>query len=227
MSPKLSFVLPTFQRVAWVGECLQSLLDQTEKDIEIIVVNDASTDGTKEFLDDWAAKQDRVKVIHNETNKGGGESRNIGARAASADIIAVCDDDDFSPNDRAEKILAWFAEHPKSELVNFPYMRVGYFGEHLEAFWGGAFDHDAFEKDGSVSYFANPTAAYRKRSADEIGGYPAETKEKTDDVQFLEKWVKAGKKVDFDNRVFGCCHRVMPSSMMAKMRGWNPAWVQK
>jgi glycosyltransferase involved in cell wall biosynthesis len=222
--PKLSFVLPTHNRVAWVGECIQSLLDQTEKDIEIIVVNDCSTDGTKEFLDSWP-KDPRVKVIHNETNQGGGRSRNIGMEAASSELIAVCDDDDFYPEDRAEKTLQWFAENPNSELVTYPYIRVGYFGEQLENFYGSQFDHEAFKKDGTVSYFCNPSAAFKKKSAEDIGGYPAETKDKTDDVQFITNWVNAGKKIDFDNRAFGVLHRVMPQSMMSKQRGWKPEWV--
>lgn len=222
--PKISFVLPTYNRVAWVGECIQSLLDQTEKDIEIIVVNDASTDGTMEFLYDWAGKKG-VKLINNSKNIGGGLSRNLGINYSSADIVAMCDDDDFYPNDHAKNIIRWFDEHPESELVNFPYMRVGYFGEHLEAFWGREFDHEAFKENGTVTFFANPTAAMRKKSVLEVGGYPAETEGKTDDIQFLHKWVEAGKKVDFDNRAFGCLHRVMPNSMMAKMRGWRPEWV--
>ena len=223
MSPKISFVMPTFNRLEWMPECLESLLDQTEKDIEIVVVNDNSDDGTKEYLDGITDR--RVKVIHNDTNQGGGRSRNIGMEAASAPIICVCDDDDTYPEDRAAVTLRWFEEHPESELVNFPYIRIGYFGEHLENFFGGEFNHDAFKKDGTVTFFCNPSAAYKKASAIEMGGYPAETKEATDDIQFITNWVKAGKKIDFDNRAIGCLHRVLPSSMMVKQRGWNPAWV--
>lgn len=223
--PKLSFVLPTRNRLEWVGECLESLLDQTEKDIEIIVVNDASDDGTKEFLDEWAVKDSRVRVIHNEKPMGAGFSRNLGADMANSDIIAQSDDDDVYPDDRAEATLRWFNEHPESELVNFPYIRVGFFGEILETFYGGNFDHEAFKKDGTVSYFCNPSCAYRKKSAQEVGGYGSETVGVTDDIQFVKKWVDSGKKIDFDNRAFGVLHRVLPDSMMAKQRGFNPAWA--
>lgn len=221
----ISFVLPTYNRIAWVGECIQSLLDQTEKDIEIVIVDDGSTDGTREFLKDWLGLNPRVKLVFNKVNMGAGNSRNIGAQEASGDIIAICDSDDVYPEDRAQKILQWFKENPESELVNFPYIRIGYFGEHLENFWGTEFDHEAFKKDGSVTYFSNPTVAMKKKSAQEMGGYPKETKEKTDDVQFVENWVKSGKKIDFDNRAFGCLHRVLPGSMMAGQRGWSPKWV--
>jgi glycosyltransferase involved in cell wall biosynthesis len=223
--PKLSFVLPTHNRIEWMPECLQSLLEQTEKDIEIVVVNDASTDGTKEFLDAFASHDARIKVIHNETQKGGGMSRNIGADVATSEIIAVCDDDDVYPNDRAEATLRWFTEHPESEMVNFPYVRIGYFREILETFWGAEFDADAFKKDGIVSYFCNPSAAYKKAAANEIGGYCPEKEGMTDDIQFVKNWVAAGKKIDFDKRIFGVMHRVLPESMMAKQRGFRPEWV--
>lgn len=223
--PKLSFVLPTHNRVAWVGECIQSLLDQTEPDIEIIVVNDCSNDGTKEFLDEWATQDSRVKVIHNETNLGAGKSRNLGMDAAKAEIVAVCDDDDFYPPDRAAITLKWFEEHPESELVNFPYIRVGYNGEHLENFFGSQFDEKGFKENGSVNYFCNPTVAYKKESALKIGGYPSENEKMTDDVQFVKNWIDSGRKIDFDNRAFACLHRVMPDSMMVKHRGFKPEWV--
>jgi glycosyltransferase involved in cell wall biosynthesis len=223
--PRISFVLPTHNRIAWVGECLQSLIDQTEPDIEIIVVDDNSQDGTKEFLDEWATQDPRVKVVHNQENLGAGRSRNIGMELASSPIIAICDDDDFYPEDRASITLKWFEENPEGELVNFPYIRVGYFGEHLENFYGSQFDEKAFKENGTVSYFSNPTVAYKKESALQMGGYPSETDKMTDDIQFVNNWIGAGKKIGFDNRAFACLHRVLPSSMMAKQRGWSPKWV--
>lgn len=224
--PRISFVMPTYNRLEWIGESLQSLVEQTEKDIEIIVVDDCSDDGTKEFLDEWAMQDPRIKVFHNAINQGGGNSRNIGASLATSEIIAVCDDDDTYPNDRAEIILRWFAENPESELVNFPYVRIDYFGDIMPPpFWGAQFDEAAFKENGAVNYFCNPSVAYKKKSADEIGGYQPENKDQTDDIQFLTNWIKAGKKVGFDNRAFGVKHRVLPDSMMSKQRGFRAEWA--
>ena len=231
--PKISFVVPTHNRVEWLAPCLDSLLSQTEEDIEIIVVNDCSQDGTKEFLDDWYSKFPKMKIIHNETNQGGGRSRNIGANAATAPLIAVCDDDDVYINTRAEEILNWFAKNPESELVNFPYISIDYFEEPLETFNGSPFDHELFKAKGEVSYYCNPSAAYKKASALEIGGYPAEQKGITDDYQFITNWIKAGKKIDFcgDNGKgeipYATLHRILPDSMMSKNRGFDPNWVVK
>lgn len=224
--PLISFCLPTFNRNEWVGECLQSLVDQTEKNIEIIVVDDGSNDGSREILDYFANSDDRVRIIYNDKNIGGGLSRNIAAAAASADIVAVCDSDDVYPSDRAEITLRWFAEHPDSELVNFPYVRIDYFGDIMPPpFYGSEFDEAGFKERGVVNYFCNPSVAYKKKSANEIGGYQPENKEQTDDIQFLTNWIKAGKKVGFDNRAFGVMHRVLPDSMMSKQRGFQNEWA--
>lgn len=222
--PRISFVLPTYNRNEWVGETIQSLREQTVEDIEIVVVDDASNDGTNELLE-WAIQDPRIKVIYNEKNLGAGKSRNIGADAATAEIVAVCDSDDIYPPDRAEATLRWFDENPTGELVNFPYVRVGYFGENLEAFNGAEFNEEEFKKDGKVSHFCNPSVAYKKNSAAEMGGYVPETEGMTDDIQFLQNWIGAGKKVGFDNRIYGVQHRVLPNSMMSKQRGFRPEWV--
>jgi len=226
--PLISFCLPTYNRNEWVGECLQSLVEQTEKNIEIVVVDDGSNDGSREILEYFASTDPRVRIIYNETNIGGGRSRNIAAEAAAAEIVAVCDSDDVYPKDRAEATLRWFAENPQGELVNFPYVRIDYFGDVMPPpFWGAEFDEQAFKENGSVNYFCNPSVAYKKKSAEEIGGYQPENKQMTDDIQFLTNWVKAGKKVGFDSRVFGVMHRVLPDSMMAKQRGFQAEWAVK
>lgn len=235
VEPKLSFVMPTHNRLEWIGESMQSLLTQTEKEIEIIIVNDASTDGTTEWLKDYEANKlaplfpydERVKIIHNEKNMGGGESRNIGHRAASADIVAVCDDDDLNADERAVLTIKHFELNKDSEMVNFPYVSIGYYNERLEVFDGQPFDHDLYLKDKVVTYYCNPSAAYRKKSADDIGGFEKENELETDDAQFIDKWVKAGKKIDFQPGYCVTFHRTLPNSMMASKRGWSPEWVTK
>lgn len=229
--PKLSFVMPCFNANAWIGEAIQSVLSQTEKDIELVIVNDASNDGTKEFLDDWASQFPNVKIIHNEKNLGAGMSRNIGTEAASAPIIAITDGDDINADERAALILKHFELNPDSELVTFPYLSIGYYNERLEEFVGEPFDHERFLKDGTSNYYSNPATAVKKESLLAVGGFGQEeftdTVKKTDDQIFLEKWVKAGKKVDFQGGAFVVFHRNLPNSMMAKVRGWQPEWATK
>lgn len=224
--PLISFVLPTFNRVEWVGEAMQGLLMQTVKDIELIVVDDASTDGTDELLNWFADKDKRVKLIFNATNQGAGRSRNIGNGIASADIIGVCDSDDVYPDCRAEETLKFFKEHAYGPIMmTAPYVRVNYFGQNTEDFNGEDFNEKLFKETGSINYFCHPVAAYMKKDITEIGGYKPETTGLTDDYQLVRDWIAAGKKIGFAGEQYLCGHRVLPNSIMAKQRGFRPEWV--
>lgn len=91
-SPLVSVVIPAFNRADTIGDSLTSVLAQTVSDIEVIVVDDGSTDGTVEAL--GALADPRLTVMVNTTNVGPAEARNIGARAARAPWIAFQDSDD-------------------------------------------------------------------------------------------------------------------------------------
>lgn len=226
--PKISFVVPTRNRVQWLPECLSGLLMQTVEEVEVIVVHDRGgvpDDGTQALLA-WYAKTDpRVTVIDGGDEQiGAGPARNLGNQAAKAPIIGICDDDDVYPDGRAEKILEWFEKHPESELVTAPYVSIGYNNQILEGFRGEAFDEPAFKKDGAVNYFCHPSTSVRREAALAVP-YKRETKEKTDDAQWVEDWITAGKKIDFAPEDFLCMHRVLPQSIMAERRGFRPEWV--
>lgn len=224
--PSISFVLPTFNRLEWVGEAMQGLLMQTTKDIELIVVDDASTDGTDELLNWFADKDARVKVIFNAKNQGAGMSRNIGNLAANADIIGVCDSDDVYPENRAEDTLQFFKDNPDLPIMmTAPYVRVNYFGQNTEDFNGLPFDAKLFKESGAINYFCHPAAAYRKADILEIGGYKRETDTVTDDYQLVKDWIAAGKTIGFSGENYLCGHRVLPNSIMAKQRGFRPEWA--
>jgi len=229
--PKISFILPVWNSVAWIGETLQSLLSQTIDDYEIIIVDDFSTDGTREFLQEWTPHYKQVKLILNDKNMGAGHSRNIGMAVASSPIIASCDADDLYADEHGTIILEHFEKNPQSEMVNFPYQRIGYCNEPLEDFPGEPFDHETFLKEGTINYFCNPNCAFKKEAALAIGGYEPEKLDgpdcKTDDVQFITKWVKSGRRIDFQPGFLTLGHRVLNTSMMSKLRGFKPEWAEK
>lgn len=101
-----SIVIPSYNTAAFLPHAVKSCQDQTYKNIEIIIVNDYSTDSTKVYLD-WLAKQGdtRIKIVHNEKNMGRSESRNIGNRAAKGEVIFVLDADDLMVAERVEWTL--------------------------------------------------------------------------------------------------------------------------
>jgi glycosyltransferase involved in cell wall biosynthesis len=92
-NPFFSIILPVFNRENRINRAIQSILDQEFNDWELIIVNDASTDGTKEILDKIDYPQ--IRVIHNEVNSERCVSRNIGIEHAKGEFICFLDSDDY------------------------------------------------------------------------------------------------------------------------------------
>lgn len=105
--PLISVVLPVYNVEAYVEECLESIISQTlgfEK-IEVILVNDCSTDGTATILDKYAERFKNIRVIHLTENCGApGKPRNIGINEAKGEYIIFLDPDDYIPADAYEKL---------------------------------------------------------------------------------------------------------------------------
>jgi len=114
---KVSVIVPVYNGESYIKKCLDSLVNQTLKEIEIIVINDGSTDKTKEILVKYEKKyQEKVKVI-NQDNKGIAVSRNNGLKIASGEYIGFCDSDDFVSLDMYEKMYQK-AKQENFELVS-------------------------------------------------------------------------------------------------------------
>ncbi len=94
MSVKISVILPIYNMQNYIEECLESVVNQTFKDIEIICVNDFSMDNSMTIVKDYARKDNRIKIINNEKNRGLGGARNAGLEVANGDYIVFVDTDD-------------------------------------------------------------------------------------------------------------------------------------
>ena len=103
-NPKLSFIVPSYNFAAHIGECVESILRQSIKDIEVIVVNDGSLDNTAEILEHLASLDERVKPI-NKINEGVSIARNTGLLAAKGEFVSFVDADDYLAPDYAEYML--------------------------------------------------------------------------------------------------------------------------
>lgn len=94
-TPKVSIILPVYNAGPYLTKCLDSLVNQTLKDIEIICVLDCPTDGSDKTVYEYAALDNRIKVIANEKNLHIGLSRNVGLRNATGEYIGFVDHDDY------------------------------------------------------------------------------------------------------------------------------------
>ena len=95
MIPKVSIIVPIYNVEKFLPCCIESLLNQTLKDIEIILVDDVSPDNCPRICDEYASKDPRIKVVHKEENQGLGMGRNSGLVIASGEYVTFCDSDDF------------------------------------------------------------------------------------------------------------------------------------
>lgn len=122
--PKVSIILPVYQGEKTVRIAVKSILKQTYKNIELIIVNDGSVDGTDELLSKMAKKYSQIKYIKNEENRGVYFSRNIGIKKSTGDFITMQDADDISDSLRIERSIGHITRG-KYEfiLANGQYMR--------------------------------------------------------------------------------------------------------
>lgn len=93
MSCKISVVIPVYKAEKYLDRCVESVVNQTYKNLEIILVDDGSPDNCPKMCDKWAKKDKRIKVIHKE-NGGVSSARNEGIKIATGDYITFCDADD-------------------------------------------------------------------------------------------------------------------------------------
>ena len=115
--PKVSVVIPVYKVEPWIRECLDSLVNQTLKEIEIICVDDGSPDNSGAILDEYAQKDKRIKVIHQE-NGGVQKARNAGLDVAKGEYIALLDSDDYV-DVRAYETAYNFAKKDNVDILNF------------------------------------------------------------------------------------------------------------
>ncbi|MET3633855.1 glycosyltransferase family 2 protein [Streptococcus sp. SGI.013] len=101
---KVSIIIPVYNTEDYLADCVKSLQKQSLQDIEIILVNDASTDRSLEIMTDFQKQDPRIKVISLNNNQGVGEARNQGLKIASGEFIAFVDSDDFVKVDMFEKL---------------------------------------------------------------------------------------------------------------------------
>ena len=115
---KVSIIIPVYNVEEYIEECLISALNQTLKDIEIICVDDASTDASLEILQSYAEKDSRIKLISYKENKSASQARKDGVLLANGEYIMFMDGDDFLQSDACEKLYD-FIKTKNVDMVQF------------------------------------------------------------------------------------------------------------
>ena len=114
--PLISVIVPIYGVEKYLEECLDSILTQTYRQLEIILIDDGSTDRCGEICDRYASRDSRIKVIH-QTNQGLSAARNVGMDMATGEYISFIDSDDYIAPHFYEKLLEGFKEHPEAKVT--------------------------------------------------------------------------------------------------------------
>ena len=114
-APLVSIIVPVYKAEKWLHRCVDSILAQTMTDFELLLIDDGSPDKSGEICDEYASKDDRIKVIHQE-NKGSVGARNAGLATAKGEYLAFVDSDDYVREDMLRKMVD-VAERDNLDIV--------------------------------------------------------------------------------------------------------------
>lgn len=116
---KVSFIIPVYKVENYLDDCVKSIVSQSYRDIEVILVDDGSPDKCPELCDKWAKKDIRVKVIH-KPNGGLSDARNVGLDNATGDYVIFVDSDDFWVSSCAlQELMDVIKEYPECDFIGF------------------------------------------------------------------------------------------------------------
>lgn len=121
---QISVIVPVYNVEQFLPKCLDSIIGQTYPNLQIILVDDGSTDGCGEICDEYARKDNRIKVIHQE-NSGTVKARNSGISLATGDYLAFVDADDYLPFDAYQELSAAI-ESENYDIVWYDVNIIGY-----------------------------------------------------------------------------------------------------
>lgn len=122
MNKTISVIVPVYKVEKYLDKCIQSIVDQTYRDLEIILVDDGSPDTCPQLCDAWALKDNRIKVIH-QPNGGISAARNSGMKIATGEFIYFVDSDDSIAKNLCEKAIEVFIQH-QVDIVTFGCERI-------------------------------------------------------------------------------------------------------
>ncbi|HEY4639727.1 MAG TPA: glycosyltransferase [Thermoanaerobaculia bacterium] len=187
--PRVSVLLPAWNGETFLAEAMESIVRQTFRSFELIVIDDGSTDGTAAIAEDFAARDERVRLIR-RPHEGLSPALNAGIKAARGEYLARMDADDISAPDRLQKQVAFLDAHPDCvaagawiEVIDETRRKIGvktFVTTHDEIF-------SALLR--GISPMAHPTVVARADAIRAAGGYDASRYPSED----LDLWFRLGE----------------------------------
>jgi len=192
----ITVLLPAYNATRFLPATMQSVLAQTHREFEFLIIDDGSTDGTLAMLNDWAARDSRIKVV-SHTNRGIARTLNDGMAIASGEWIARIDADDIMEPNRLERQIAFLQQNPDVVVAS---SLVKYINEHGDSIGQNSSYFTSREKIAEFKKnhwpigFHHPAAIFKKSVIQSLGGYRPEFVP-AEDMDLWNRVVDAGYQV--------------------------------
>lgn len=169
---KVSIIMPVYNAERYLIEAIESLLGQTFRDFELLVVNDVSEDGTEAIVRRYAAKDTRIRLLQNSKGKGVAGGINTGLENARGEYIARADGDDINRPNRLEKQVEYLDRNPDIYLVGGGYAPFNENGHRIDAFHPVS-PYEIAWHFVTNTFFCHPSVMFRRTVYEACGPYPA------------------------------------------------------
>jgi glycosyltransferase involved in cell wall biosynthesis len=191
-NPKISVVMSVYNGEKYLREAIESILNQTFKDFEFVIVDDRSTDKTSEIINEYFQKDNRIKVIKNDRNMGLTRSLNKAINQSSGNYIARMDADDIAIKERLEKQVDFMERNPDVVLLGTAFYEIDEYGKELSRKFFPTTDRDIRKILIKYNPFCHASVVMRHSAFDKIGLYD-ESILKTQDYDLWFRLASVGK----------------------------------
>jgi len=198
---KVSVLMPSYNYARYLPFAIESVLSQTHSDLELIITDDCSTDSSRQIVEEWKRRDDRVVPVFHEVNRGLAGARNSGLAVSSGEYVAMCDADDLWLPEKLETQLERFQRKPEIGLVHSDSIIINSEGKPTGERFSSLVHRKGQETSGNMfeelcerNFLCVPTVILRREAIQYAKGF-------VDKLRSLEDWVcwiMVSRKYQFD-----------------------------
>jgi hypothetical protein len=193
LCPRVSVVMPVFNGETYLAEAVQSVLSQTLSEVELVVVDDGSSDGSREIVERFMGADRRVRLLVNEENQGISGALNRGWRAARAPYIARLDADDVAPRDRLSQQVRFLDAHPSVAVVGGTLITIDSHGRPISTRRFPASNRAIQAALVRYNCFSHPSVTMRRSALEAVGGY------RFRHIEDYDLWLRIAERFELAN----------------------------
>jgi glycosyltransferase involved in cell wall biosynthesis len=213
-NPKVSIILASYNGGKYIAKAIESVLNQSFFDFEFIIINDGSTDNTKDIVEEFSAKDKRIVIFNNKKNIGFAKSLNLGLEVAKGEYIARIDDDDeWICLDKLERQVKFLDNNKEYVLIGTGIIAIDEAGKELGKYLYPVTDEEIRKQSLARCCFAHSSVLFRKKEARDCGGYNWSREVRP--LEDYDLWLKIGTRGMLTNISEYCVKYMVRASSMS------------